>query len=135
MAFLFSRRLARLLTEFPKLSNTVGNLPPRIQGDLMKRAALPLFLFCSLIAFLLPTAASAAGVTSLASASTCSTPWSATAIYTQGMTASLSGQNYVANFWTQNQSPATNSGGAGSGQPWTATGTCSSSSCAAAPSA
>ena len=94
----------------------------------MKRAALPLFLFCSLIAFLLPTAASAAGVTSLASASTCSTPWSATAIYTQGMTASLGGQNYVANFWTQNQSPATNSGGAGSGQPWTATGACSTCS-------
>jgi len=93
----------------------------------MKRAALPLFLLCSLIVLILPRTASAQ--------STCASSWSATAIYTAGMTASLNGENYVANFWTQNQSPATNSGGAGSGQPWTATGTCSSSSCAAAPSA
>src|SRR5882757_3482510 len=102
-------------------------MAPRIQGDLMKRAALPLFLLCSLIVLMLPRTASAQ--------STCASSWSATAIYTAGMTASLNGENYVANFWTQNQSPATNSGGAGSGQPWTATGTCSSSSCAAAPSA
>jgi chitinase len=61
----------------------------------------------------------------------CATAWSATAVYTAGMTASLSGENYVANFWTQNQSPATNSGGAGSGEPWTATGPCSS--CSSAP--
>jgi len=92
----------------------------------MKRTALPLFLLCTLIVFMFPRAASAQ--------STCSATWSSTAIYTAGMTASLNGENYVANWWTQGQSPATNSGGAGSGQPWTATGTCSSSSCAAAPS-
>ena len=52
-------------------------------------------------------------------------------VYTQGMTASVGGENYVANFWTQNQNPATNSGGAGSGEPWTATGACST--CSSAP--
>ena len=61
----------------------------------------------------------------------CATAWSSTATYTQGMTASVSGENYVANFWTQNQSPASNSGGAGTGEPWTATGPCSA--CSAAP--
>jgi len=90
----------------------------------MKRVFLSLFLF-GLTALLLPKAA--------LGQSSCDTPWSATAVYTAGMTASLSGENYVANWWTQNQSPATNSGGSGSGQPWTATGTCSS--CTSAPSA
>jgi chitinase len=66
------------------------------------------------------------------SGGSCGTAWSATAVYTAGMTASLSGENYVANYWTQNQSPASNSGGAGSGQPWTATGACSS--CTTVPS-
>src|SRR5882757_8867885 len=101
-------------------------MAPRIQGDLMKRAALPLFLLCSLIVLMLPRTASAQ--------STCASSWSATAIYTAGMTASLNGENYVANFWTQNQSPATNSGGSGSGQPWTPTSACSTcSSIASAP--
>jgi chitinase len=61
----------------------------------------------------------------------CATAWSATQVYTQGMTASVGGENYVANYWTQNNNPTTNSGGAGSGEPWTATGACSS--CSAAP--
>jgi chitinase len=75
---------------------------------------------------------SAVSVTTLANGGgTCATPWSASAVYTQGMTASQNGENYVANFWTQNQSPATNNGGAGSGQPWTATGACST--CSSAP--
>jgi chitinase len=47
------------------------------------------------------------------------------------MTASLNGENYVANYWTQNNNPSTNNGGAGSGEPWTATGACSS--CTAKP--
>lgn len=58
----------------------------------------------------------------------CATAWSSTTVYTAGMTASLNGINYTANFWTQNQSPATNNGGPGSGQPWTSNGTCSGSS-------
>jgi chitinase len=81
-------------------------------------------------------ATSAVSVTTPASSGgtggSCSTTWSATAVYTGGMTASLGGENYVANFWTQNQSPASNSGPAGSGLPWTATGACSS--CTTVPS-
>jgi chitinase len=78
-------------------------------------------------------ASSAVNVTTQSGGSggTCATAWSSTQVYTQGMTASVNGENYVANFWTQNQNPATNSGGAGSGEPWTATGPCSS--CSSAP--
>ncbi|HKV39503.1 MAG TPA: carbohydrate-binding protein, partial [Blastocatellia bacterium] len=54
----------------------------------------------------------------------CASPWSSSAVYTGGMTASLNGVNYKANFWTQEQNPATNNGGAGSGAPWTVTGIC-----------
>ena len=79
------------------------------------------------------SASSAVSVTTTANSGggTCATAWSASTVYTAGMTASLSGENYVANFWTQNQSPASNSGGSSSGAPWTATGACSS--CTAAP--
>jgi chitinase len=61
----------------------------------------------------------------------CATAWSSTQVYTQGMTASYNGENYVANYWTQNNNPSTNNGGAGSGEPWTATGACST--CSSAP--
>src|ERR1041385_508578 len=54
-------------------------------------------------------------------------PWNSTSVYTAGMTASLNGINYTANFWTQGQNPSTNNGGAGSGQPWTSNGPCSGS--------
>ena len=54
----------------------------------------------------------------------CSPVWVASQIYTAGNKASLNGINYTANFWTQNQSPATNNGGPGSGQPWTSNGSC-----------
>lgn len=60
-------------------------------------------------------------------AQTCASPWNSTSVYTAGMTASLNGINYTANFWTQGQSPATNNGGPGSGQPWTSNGSCSGS--------
>ena len=59
-----------------------------------------------------------------AEAQTCATPWSATQVYTAGNTASRSNVNYRANWWTQGNDPATNSGGSGSGQPWTSTGAC-----------
>lgn len=62
----------------------------------------------------------------------CSPTWNATNVYTAGMTASLNGVNYNANFWTQGQSPATNNGGPGSGAPWTIIGTCSA--CTTVPS-
>src|SRR6185369_8896413 len=61
-------------------------------------------------------------------AQTCSPTWSSTTVYTAGMTASLNGINYTANFWTQGQNPSTNNGGPGSGQPWTSNGSCSGSS-------
>src|SRR5678815_2263174 len=64
----------------------------------------------------------------VAAAQTCASPWNSTSVYTAGMTASLNGINYTANFWTQGQSPATNNGGPGSGQPWTSNGPCSGSS-------
>jgi len=54
----------------------------------------------------------------------CFPAWVATQVYVAGNQASLNGINYTANFWTQNQSPATNNGGAGSGQPWTSNGSC-----------
>lgn len=54
----------------------------------------------------------------------CAPAWTASAVYTGGMTASVNGVNYIANWWTQGQNPATNSGPSGSGQPWTITGTC-----------
>ena len=60
-------------------------------------------------------------------AQTCASPWNSTSVYTAGMTASLNGINYTANFWTQGQSPATNNGGPGSGQPWTSNGSCTGS--------
>jgi chitinase len=61
----------------------------------------------------------------------CATAWSSTQVYTAGMTASYNGENYVANYWTEGNNPSTNNGGAGSGEPWTATGACST--CSSAP--
>lgn len=62
----------------------------------------------------------------------CAATWISSNVYTAGMTASLNGVNYQANFWTQNQNPSTNNGGAGSGAPWTIIGTCSA--CTTVPS-
>ena len=62
-----------------------------------------------------------------AAQTTCNPTWNSTSVYTAGMKVSLNGINYTANFWTQGQSPATNNGGAGSGQPWTSNGSCSGS--------
>jgi hypothetical protein len=58
----------------------------------------------------------------------CAPVWLSTQVYTAGNKASLNGINYTANFWTQNQNPATNNGGAGSGQPWTLNGSCAAPS-------
>lgn len=62
-----------------------------------------------------------------AAQTTCNPTWNSTSVYTAGMKVSLNGINYTANFWTQGQSPATNNGGPGSGQPWTSNGPCSGS--------
>jgi hypothetical protein len=58
----------------------------------------------------------------------CAAAWSASAIYVGGDTASYDSVNYLANWWTQGQNPASNNGGAGSGQPWTSQGACGSGS-------
>ena len=57
----------------------------------------------------------------------CFPAWSATAVYTAGGQASQSSINYTANWWTQGNSPATNNGGSGTGEPWTSNGACSGS--------
>ncbi|MBN1171885.1 MAG: chitinase [Micromonosporaceae bacterium] len=55
-----------------------------------------------------------------ASAATCAAAWSASAVYTGGMTASYGDHNYQAKWWTQNENPATgNSSGV-----WADQGTC-----------
>jgi chitinase len=46
-------------------------------------------------------------------------PWSATAIYTAGMTASENGVTYKANWWVQGVDPAQHNGVGDSGEPWT----------------
>src|ERR1700754_2613045 len=57
-------------------------------------------------------------------ATACAAAWSAGTVYTGGNTASENGVNYIANWWTQGNEPATNNGGSGSGQPWTSQGAC-----------
>lgn len=57
----------------------------------------------------------------------CAAAWNASSVYTQGNVASENGINYEANWWTQGNDPATNNGGAGSGQPWTSQGSCGAS--------
>jgi hypothetical protein len=64
--------------------------------------------------------------TSGSSGGSCWTAWSSTAVYTAGAQVSYNGQNYQAAYWTQGQNPASNSGAAGSGQPWIPEGSCSS---------
>jgi pseudolysin/vibriolysin len=54
----------------------------------------------------------------------CATPWSASQVYTGGQQASENSVNYKANWWTQGDDPATNSGPAGSGKVWTSQGSC-----------
>jgi len=55
---------------------------------------------------------------------TCAPAWNVGAVYTGGQVASVGGVNYTANYWTQGANPATNSGPAGSGQPWLAGSNC-----------
>jgi chitodextrinase len=43
-------------------------------------------------------------------ATACAAAWSSTAVYVNGNSASQSGHNYTAKWWTQNESPATHSG-------------------------
>jgi chitinase len=65
--------------------------------------------------FAMTAVLAAAGTTvylasSASAATACAQAWSATAVYVQGNSASQSGHNYTAKWWTQNESPATHSG-------------------------
>src|SRR6201994_3431137 len=58
-------------------------------------------------------AASAAAIAPMVAsnaATACAPAWSSTAVYVGGNSASQSGHNYTAKWWTQNESPATHSG-------------------------
>ena len=79
--------------------------------------------------------AAAALFAPIAAHAACAPAWAAATIYTQGNTASENGINYVANWWTQGNDPATNNGGAGSGQPWTSQGACGGATCTTKPAA
>ncbi|MEU8381259.1 carbohydrate-binding protein, partial [Streptosporangium sp. NPDC048865] len=48
-----------------------------------------------------------ASASSAAAAAACVTPWSSSAVYTGGMTASHNGRNWSAKWWTQNEVPGT----------------------------
>jgi hypothetical protein len=50
--------------------------------------------------------------------------WNSSTAYTAGNTVSYQGVIYKANWWTQNNNPATNNGGSGSGKPWTKVSNC-----------
>ena len=54
--------------------------------------------------------------------------WAAATAYNGGSQVKYNGVLYTANWWTQGNQPDVNSGGAGSGQPWTSAGTCSTAS-------
>lgn len=45
--------------------------------------------------------------------------WNSSQVYWAGDMVTYNGHTYKANWWTQGNNPATNNGGAGSGQPWT----------------
>lgn len=55
----------------------------------------------------------------------CAPAWTASTVYVGGDRASQDHVNYLANWWTQGEEPATHSGPPGSAQPWTAQGACS----------
>ncbi len=63
-------------------------------------------------------------VAAMANPANCSV-WSSSQVYTAGAIVLDQGKTYVANWWTQGNDPVTNSGGAGSGQPWTLSSGCS----------
>lgn len=91
----------------------------------LKTSGLALGTLSSALGAALATLAlSAVPVQTAEAAGTCAAAWSASQVYTGGNTASENGTNYIANWWTQGNDPATNNGGSGSGQPWTSQGSC-----------
>jgi chitinase len=77
-----------------------------------------------------------ASVTTLpGSLPTCAAAWVSTTAYSTGATVSYLSNNYTAAFWTQGNVPSSNSGGSGSGEPWSLPTACSSNVCTSAPGA
>ena len=84
----------------------------------LKTSGLALGTLSSALGAALATLAlSAVPVQTAEAAGTCAAAWSATQVYTGGNTASENGNNYIANWWTQGNDPATSSGGSGSDKP------------------
>jgi chitinase len=77
-----------------------------------------------MLAALSAAVAATCPVAALANPANCSV-WSSSAVYTAGAIVVDQGKTYVANWWTQGNEPVTNSGGSGSGQPWTLSSGCS----------
>jgi len=73
------------------------------------------------------SAAFAAMSLASAGAQAACSPWNSSTAYTAGNTVTENGVTYKANWWTQGNEPARNNGGPGSGQPWTITSSCGSS--------
>ncbi|GGP63218.1 glycoside hydrolase family 19 protein [Saccharothrix coeruleofusca] len=63
----------------------------------------------AIAAAILTAAVSVVVSTSTASAATCAAAWSSSAVYTGGATASYGGRNWLAQWWTQNETPGTSS--------------------------
>ncbi|WP_148716894.1 hypothetical protein [Chitinolyticbacter meiyuanensis] len=63
-----------------------------------------------------------------AAAVACQPAWHSGTVYWGGSVASQAGRNYTAAYWTQGQNPTSNSGAAGSGQPWIIGAVCGGSS-------
>lgn len=58
----------------------------------------------------------------------CAAAWSSSTAYNGGAVVSEGGTNYVANWWTQGNDPATNNGATGTAEPWTSQGACTGGS-------
>lgn len=78
----------------------------------------------AILGMFMSQATTGATVAEAAASPACYAVWSAAPAYVAGNTVSEAGVNYRANWWTQNQRPSINNGGAGTGQPWTSQGPC-----------
>jgi predicted chitinase len=74
-------------------------------------------LLASVAAFAAAGAMVVSSPATTSAAPACYTPWSASQVYTGGMTASYSGHNYSAKWWTQNERP-------GAADVWADQGAC-----------
>jgi chitodextrinase len=71
------------------------------------------------------TKTATATATATGGGGSCFPAWVSTTAYNGGAQVSYSGVNYTAAYWSQGSTPSTNSGPAGSGQPWVSNGSCS----------